>query len=398
MPYVENNGIRIHYQVEGEGPALVLVHGTPQDLEDWREFGWVEELRNDYQLILVDIRGHGASDKPRDPKAYALELRVSDVVTVLNNLHINKAHYFGYSMGGWLGFGIAKYAPERFYSLIIGGYHPYGATASPEDLARDFGNSMDTYLANDVSPGLIMTEKHKARKLAYDLQALIASLQEDWPSLEDVLPTMTMPCLVYVGEADHHYPKVKKCVQQMPNVTFFSLPNLSHGQAFRYSHQVLPYVRKFLREVVSTPEQNKTLVRRAIKEFNKGNVAVIGETYGADWGCTSQPDMHGPEGVQQFLYQIRAGFSDAEAGIEVLSAEDDKVEIRWTFRGTHDGEWMGVPATGKRVSIAATTKDRIADGKIVETWLECDTVGMMQQFGVVSPEEKSRGQLGAEAG
>jgi pimeloyl-ACP methyl ester carboxylesterase len=50
-----------------------------------------------------------------------LELRVRDVVIVLDHLHINKAHYFGYSMGGWIGFGIAKYAPERFHSLIIGG-------------------------------------------------------------------------------------------------------------------------------------------------------------------------------------------------------------------------------------------------------------------------------------
>jgi pimeloyl-ACP methyl ester carboxylesterase len=116
---------------------------------------------------------------------------------------------------------------------------------------------METYLMTDVSPGLIMTEKHRGRKLAYDVQAINASFQEDWPSLVDILPTMRMPCLVYVGEADAYYPKVRECVRHMPNVTFFSLPNLSHGQAFRYSHQVLPYVKEFLQKVTPSAEQTK---------------------------------------------------------------------------------------------------------------------------------------------
>jgi steroid delta-isomerase-like uncharacterized protein len=99
--------------------------------------------------------------------------------------------------------------------------------------------------------------------------------------------------------------------------------------------------------------------------------------------------MHGPEGVQRLLQQIRASFPDAEASIEAFIAEEDKVEIRWNFRGSHDGEWMGYPPTGKPVSITATTIDRIAGGKIVETKFEYDTVSLMQQLGVVSSAEKS---------
>ena len=67
----------------------------------------------DRQLILLDARGHGASDKPHDPAAYDLRLRVGDVTAVLDDLEIRRADYFGYSMGGWIGFGLAKHAPVR---------------------------------------------------------------------------------------------------------------------------------------------------------------------------------------------------------------------------------------------------------------------------------------------
>ena len=95
MPYVDNNGIRIHYQVDGnrDEPPLVLMHGTFQSLEDWYESGWVEGLKNDNQLVLVDHRGMGHSDKPHDPDVYTLELRVADIVAVLDALDIVKARF-----------------------------------------------------------------------------------------------------------------------------------------------------------------------------------------------------------------------------------------------------------------------------------------------------------------
>jgi pimeloyl-ACP methyl ester carboxylesterase len=92
---------------------------------DWYEAGYVEALRPDYRLILIDARGHGSSDKPHDPDAYVLNRRAADVVAVLDALDIAKALFWGYSMGGWIGFGIAKYAAERVHALVIGGQHPH---------------------------------------------------------------------------------------------------------------------------------------------------------------------------------------------------------------------------------------------------------------------------------
>src|SRR5437899_3536222 len=91
MPYANNHSIRIHYQVEGEGPPLVLQHGFTSSLQNWYTYGYVAALRQSYQLILIDARGHGQSDKPYDPQAYALQHRVEDVLAVLDALQVDNA-------------------------------------------------------------------------------------------------------------------------------------------------------------------------------------------------------------------------------------------------------------------------------------------------------------------
>src|SRR5262249_36679509 len=133
MPYANNHGIRLHYQVEGEGPPLVLQNGFSDSLESWYEMGYVIPLQHDYRLILIDARGHGASEKPHDPAAYTIQQQAADVVAVLDALAIPDAHFFGYSMGGRIGFALAKYAPTRFPTLIIGGASPYGAPRDSQD-------------------------------------------------------------------------------------------------------------------------------------------------------------------------------------------------------------------------------------------------------------------------
>lgn len=125
MPYAENNGVRIHYRVIGTGKPLVLHHGFTESIEDWLECGYVDALQCQHRLILMDARGHGRSDKPHDPVVYSLETRVRDVVAVLDAIGIKRAHYWGYSMGGWVGFGMAQFAPERVDQLVIGGQHPF---------------------------------------------------------------------------------------------------------------------------------------------------------------------------------------------------------------------------------------------------------------------------------
>ena len=252
MPTANNQGIRIHYEVEGQGPPLVLQHGLTADLESWRSIGYVEALKNDYRLILIDARGHGASDKPHAPEAYKAALMAGDVVAVLDELNIHKAHYCGYSMGGGIGWGIARYAPERFRSLIIGGMSPYH-NMPPEgfNFVALFQQGMPAVLAAfEVVWGPRWTSNLKAKVSANDLEALIAvCLGDEDPGIKDLLPTITLPCLLFGGEKDDVFGGAQECARRMPNATLVSLPGLDHIEALYRLDLVVPHIRKFLTKV-----------------------------------------------------------------------------------------------------------------------------------------------------
>jgi pimeloyl-ACP methyl ester carboxylesterase len=250
MPFANNQGVRIHYEVEGKGPPLVLLHGLGGSLEMWRETGHVEALKDDYRLILIDARGHGVSDKPHDPESYGMELMVTDVVAVLDDINVNKAHFLGYSMSGVIGFGIAKYVPERFRTLIIGSAQPYNQDSWKNNMLHLFRKGRKaTLVAVEEMWGPRMTPWVKTVCLTNDLKALIALTSARWLSLEDVLPTMTMPCLIFVGEIDGVYSDAKKCVESISNATFVSLPGLNHIECLYRTDLVLPHITQFLMSV-----------------------------------------------------------------------------------------------------------------------------------------------------
>ena len=247
MPYVTSEGIRIHYEVEGDGPPLVLLHGFAWKAKNWYWAGYVDALKSYYRLILVDARGHGESDKPHDPTAYTLSLHVGDVVAVLDALNLRAAHFWGYSMGGWIGFGMAKYAPQRVDAMLIGGQHPY-AYSLPAGIRLDGSDPQaffEAFFARIGEDFATLPPERRAETFANDCRALAAA-QQDRPSLEDVLPTMKMPCLLYVGEADGRFLPAQACVKQMPNVTFLSFPRLNHTEAFYRADVILAQVTKFL--------------------------------------------------------------------------------------------------------------------------------------------------------
>lgn len=106
------DGVGIAYRVIGDGPPLVLAHGTALSSAIWRAFGYVKALRDQYQLILPDMRGHGRSDTPYDADSYAMDLVVGDIVAVLDALGHDRAHYLGYSFGGRVGLSLAVSAPN----------------------------------------------------------------------------------------------------------------------------------------------------------------------------------------------------------------------------------------------------------------------------------------------
>ena len=250
MAYANSNGVRIRYEIEGSAPPLVLHIGFMGALEDWADAGYVGALQDRYRLIMIDPRGQGQSDKPHDPAAYALPLRVADVAAVLDALTIRHAHYFGYSMGGWIGFGLAKYAPERVRTLILGGAHPYAEPLQARQTIMNQG--LDAFIAaSERFLGCHMTPTLRARLMATDLHALRAQTH-DRSSIADVLPRMAMPCLLFAGETEPRLPDVQMCMQHIPNVTFFVVPGCDHMGAWARSDLVLPHVTTFLAQYTHT--------------------------------------------------------------------------------------------------------------------------------------------------
>ena len=249
MPFARSSEYAIHYEVVGHGPPLVLQHGFSGTLKRWIWAGYVDALKSRYRLILVDARGHGGSDKPHNPDAYSIEAQASDVAAVLDDLGIERAHYWGFSMGGRIAFAMAKYQSSRVRTLVIGGGHPYSRKLPAEDCL------------DGSNPGLFVERLY--RRTGIDLDKLpvevrdelfandfhaLAAVQGDWPSLEDVLRTMKIPCLLYVGDADPYLAKVTQCAKTIPGAQIFVLPGLDHGSGFRESALVLPRIILFLEE------------------------------------------------------------------------------------------------------------------------------------------------------
>jgi pimeloyl-ACP methyl ester carboxylesterase len=111
MPFVSNRGQRIHYTVDGSGPLVVLQHGLLMDAAGWKQSGIVDALTDRFRVACVDSLGHGFSDKPSDPLLYSQRQRAGDIVAAIDDLGYDHAHLVGYSMGGWLAVGAAKYYP-----------------------------------------------------------------------------------------------------------------------------------------------------------------------------------------------------------------------------------------------------------------------------------------------
>jgi steroid delta-isomerase-like uncharacterized protein len=142
-------------------------------------------------------------------------------------------------------------------------------------------------------------------------------------------------------------------------------------------------------------EQNKALVRQMVEEmFNRGNISVADKFLAPDFVEREELPPGIPrdrEGVKQLTAMFRSAFPDFKATIDDIIAEGDKVVIRQTWSGTHKGEFMGIPPTGKRVSIGVIDIIRMAGGKGVEHWGQMDNMRMMQQLGVVPEPGEGEG-------
>jgi steroid delta-isomerase-like uncharacterized protein len=134
-------------------------------------------------------------------------------------------------------------------------------------------------------------------------------------------------------------------------------------------------------------EQNKALARQLVEEvLNRGNMSLADEILAPNFVEHEElpPEIPpGREAPKMMFTMLRSAFPDFKATIDDIVAEGDKVVIRQTWTGTHKGEFMGIPPTGKSISINVIDIIRIAEGQFVEHWGVMDQMAMMQQLGVI---------------
>lgn len=132
---------------------------------------------------------------------------------------------------------------------------------------------------------------------------------------------------------------------------------------------------------------NKEIIRRVVDGvWRDRNLAVVDELIAQDYvgHDPTQPEpIQGRDGFKQFVGMYHSAFEDATVTIDDQIAEGDQVVTRWTGRGTHTGELMGIAPTGKEVTVSGMTVSRLAGGKIAEEWELIDALGMLVQLGAV---------------
>ena len=117
----DSDGVEIRYQIEGAGEPVLLIHGYSASGDmNWRLGGVVDALAESYQVILIDNRGHGRSEKPTAPEDYGVKM-VEDSFRLLDHLGIDSAHWVGYSMGGMITLKALTLQPERIKRAVISG-------------------------------------------------------------------------------------------------------------------------------------------------------------------------------------------------------------------------------------------------------------------------------------
>ena len=264
--YFDSNGVRIRYVDEGRGEPVVLAHGYTNAIErNWIETGVLPNLARDHRVIAFDMRAHGKSDKPHDPKFYGEEM-ANDLIRLLDHLGIERAHIVGYSFGGRLTAKLLTTNPERFITAtLVGSSGQRGWTDESargmEAQAKELESTSVPYRTMvRVTTGLDESEpteeaiRRGSEEIASrnDPQAHAAMLRgiRGLSVTNAQLSAVRVPTLAIVGTADRAFPGVRELKAAWPELRVVSLDGVTHwGERGIVVRPELPAtLRKFIAE------------------------------------------------------------------------------------------------------------------------------------------------------
>jgi pimeloyl-ACP methyl ester carboxylesterase len=243
--YFDSGGVKIHYQVEGSGEPVLLIHGFAANIPlQWGMSGVMRKLSHDYQVIALDDRGHGLSAKPHEPGKYGMEM-VRDSIRLLDHLGIQKAHIVGYSMGAMIASKLMMTYPDRVLSATLGGGIGIRESTNIRFFARladdlDQGRGVGALLTALTPIGRTPPTEQQLRFInslfftINDAKAL-AAVVRSWKDLavpDDQWRANRIPTLAIIGENDPLRDNVDEVEPVMANLKVRIIRRADHMSTF----------------------------------------------------------------------------------------------------------------------------------------------------------------------
>ena len=252
------SAVEVSYRIEGQGPALYMVHGIGSRKTTWNEM--IEGLKDSFTCVTYDLRGHG--DSPEPPTPYTLDDLVDDLEALRVKLGHEKIHVIGHSLGGMIGPAYAHAYPDRAMSV---GLLSTAAGRTEEDRAKlqALGEAMEekgaipvlsTFVERWFTDAFIETHPEvieaRLQQIKDMSEAVFLSVYWIYATTEMApwLHEIKQPCLVLTGEFDGGCnPRLNQFIHdELPNSELVILDGLKHSLMIEATDRVLPHVRQFL--------------------------------------------------------------------------------------------------------------------------------------------------------
>jgi len=231
VPTLDRAGVRIHYEDQGSGPALLLTHGYSATLAMWK--AQVAALEKRFRVLSWDMRGHGQSDSPTDPSAYSHEATVADMAAVLDACGVERAVVGGLSLGGYMSLEFYLAHPARVRALVLcdtgPGYKKDDARAGWNQYAEGFARRFDEkgLAALGGSAEVRIAQHRDARGLAHAARGIL--IQRDSRVME-ALPSIRVPTLLVVGSDDKPFlTGMKYMADKIPGAEHVVIADAGHA-------------------------------------------------------------------------------------------------------------------------------------------------------------------------
>ena len=232
MPKLDRDGVQIHYEIAGRGPALLLTHGFSATGEMWA--GQLPALTPDFTVITWDMRGHGRSDYPADPAAYSEAETVADMAALLDVAGARSAVIGGLSLGGYMSLAFHRTHPDRTRALLIIDTGP----GYKNDQARDGWNAnaikraerYETEGLGDLSRASAEVRAARHRDATGLAGAARGMLTQKDARVTESLPGIAVPAIVIVGENDTPFLAASDYMAaKIPGAKKAVIPNAGHA-------------------------------------------------------------------------------------------------------------------------------------------------------------------------